>query len=382
MRVNFFAAGLLALSLALPVQAQKVVTTNAVLAHYADLVHAGYADSTMMARRLQVSVDAFLAAPGAHALTQARSAWLAARDWYGQTEAFRFYGGPIDGEQGPEGRINAWPMDEAYVDGVAGRAEAGIINDRSVPIDSATLIALNEREGEENIATGWHAIEFLLWGQDLSADGPGQRAWTDFVDGQAANADRRRQYLKVITDLLVADLSSLERAWAPAARNYRAGFVKDAGSLAKLFSGIGILSRAELAGERIEVALDSQSQEDEHSCFSDNTHRDIVANALGIENVWRGEFQRADGSHLSGPSLRALVAARNKAAAEKVDRRLAATMLAAKAIPAPFDQAILVGSAGRPKVEATVLALKAQTEALVEAARVLGIKRLNTALPE
>ena len=382
MRLNFLAAGLLAISCALPAQAQKAVSTDAVLANYASLAHAGYADSATMARKLQASVDVFLAAPSAAGLAQARSAWRAAREWYGQTEAFRFYGGPIDGADGPEGRINAWPMDEAYVDGVAGRADAGIINDRSVTIAVDTLVALNEKEGEENIATGWHAIEFLLWGQDLSADGPGKRSWTDFVDGKAANADRRRQYLKVVTDLLVADLSGLEQAWAADEKNYRAGFVNNPANLAKLFSAIGILSRAELAGERIEVALDSQSQEDEHSCFSDNTHHDIVANALGIQNVWRGEFLRADGSLLSGPSLRALVASKNKAVADKVDRRMEASLLAARAIPAPFDQAILAGNIGRPKVEATVVALKAQNEALVEAARVLGIKRLNTALPE
>lgn len=357
-------------------------TPAQVLKHYGELVHASYADTLDGARKLQAAVNAFVAAPSQDGLLAARKAWLAAREQYGQTEAFRFYGGPIDGADGPEGRINAWPMDEAYVDGVANAPTAGIINKPEVAITADALSALNEKDGEENISTGWHAIEFLLWGQDLSADGAGQRSVEDFVDGKAPNADRRRHYLKVVTDLLVADLAGLEQAWAPGQKNFRARFVADTGSLAKIVSAIGILSRGELAGERIEVALDSQSQEDEHSCFSDNTHRDIVANAKGIQNVWRGQYVRADGSTLAGPGVRDLVAARDAAVAKKVDQQIAASVSAAEAIPAPFDQAILAGSAGRGKVEATVVALKSQTEGLVEAARALGIKRLNTALPE
>ncbi len=382
MRFRSIAVALLAATLTLPAIGQQAATPRDVLTHYAELALAGYADSATSARALKVAVDAFITAPSEAGLREARERWLAAREWYGQTEAFRFYGGPIDGEDGPEGRINAWPMDEAYVDGVAGSPSAGIINDRSVKLDTETLVGMNEKDGEENISTGWHAIEFLLWGQDLHADGPGQRAWTDFVDGKAPNADRRRAYLKIVTDLLVADLESLADAWAPGAGNYRADFVADPASLTKVISALGILSRAELAGERIEVALDSQSQEDEHSCFSDNTHRDIVANALGIRNVWRGEFVRADGSRLKGPSLQALVANKDKALADRVDADMSASLKAAEAIPAPFDQSMLAGNPGRARIEATVARLKGQTETLVQAAQVLGIKRLNTALPE
>ncbi|ENO88650.1 imelysin family protein [Thauera linaloolentis] len=382
MRLKLLIAGLAAATFALPAAAQKTVAPQDVLNHYGQLVHASYADSASTARTLKKAVDAFVEAPSEAGLIEARKRWLEAREWYGQTEAFRFYGGPIDGEDGPEGRINAWPMDEAYVDSVEGNPDTGIINDRSVKLDAETLAGLNEKDGEENISTGWHAIEFLLWGQDLSADGPGNRAWTDFVDGKAPNADRRRAYLQIVTDLLIEDLDGLVQSWAPGGQNYRASFLADPASLTKVISALGILSRAELAGERIEVALDSQSQEDEHSCFSDNTHRDAVANALGIRNVWRGEFVRADGSLLKGPSLNALVASKDKALAGEVDARMSASLKAAEAIPAPFDQAILAGNPGRPKVEATVTSLKSQTETLVQAAEVLGIKRLNTALPE
>ena len=382
MRLITLVSALAALQFSTVTLAAEPVSAPRVLAHYGELVHASYADAHAGALALQKAVDAFVAAPSEAGLQAARKAWLEAREWYGQTEAFRFYGGPIDGEDGPEGQINAWPMDEAYVDAVDGAPEAGIIADRSVSIDMDTLAGLNEKDGEENISTGWHAIEFMLWGQDLYEDSPGRRAYTDFVDGQAPNADRRRDYLKVTTELLVKDLAGLVDAWAPNADNYRKRFAADEGNLARVISAIGILSRGELAGERIEVALDSQNQEDEHSCFSDNTHRDIVANAAGIRNVWRGQYTRADGSVLKGPGVRDLVAAKNKALATRVDSQIDGSVKAAEAIPAPFDRAILAGNPGRAKVEATVVALKKQTEGLVEAAAALGIKRLNTALPE
>jgi len=382
MRLITLVSALAALHLSTATLAAETATAPRVLAHYGELVYATYADAHASALTLQKAVDAFVTAPSEAGQQAARKAWLAAREIYGQTEAFRFYGGPIDGEDGPEGRINAWPMDEAYVDFVVGAADAGIIADRTIPIDMDTLSGLNEKDGEENISTGWHAIEFMLWGQDLDDNGPGRRAYTDFVDGKAPNADRRRAYLKVTTDLLVKDLGTLAAAWAPDADNYRKGFVTDTGNVAKVVSALGILSRGELAGERIEVALDSQNQEDEHSCFSDNTHRDIVANATGIRNVWRGQYVRADGSVLKGPGVRDLVSAKNKAVASRVDAQIDTSVKAAEAIPAPFDRAILAGTPGRSKVEATVVALKKQTEGLVEAAAALGIKRLNTVAPD
>jgi putative iron-regulated protein len=361
------------------------VAAPAVAAHYAALVHAGYEDTLTSARTLQSGVSAFVAAPSADTLQSARRAWLAARDVYGQTEAFRFYGGPVDDAKGPEGRINAWPMDESFVDAVAGKPKGGLIGNRKFAITKASLSAQNERGGEENIATGWHAIEFLLWGQDLSETGPGQRSADDFIDGKAPNADRRRQYLTVATALLVDDLGTLVRAWAPGQKaNYRARFER-AGTeaLRRMLVGIGSLSRGELAGERLEVALASQDQEDEHSCFSDNTHRDVVANALGIENVWLGRYKRADGSVLQGPSLRDLVAQRDPALSERTTRQIRQTVLAAEAIQAPFDREIIGGAdaPGRQRVQKTIASLVQQSKDLVEAAAAIGITRLTLVQP-
>jgi len=208
---------LMLMSLGLTVSAQddlETLKSDAVLT-YADIVYASYADSLATASALNEALIALVQAPSEETLQSAREAWLAARDVYGQTEAYRFYGGPIDNADGPEGQINAWPMDESYVDYVDGAADAGIINhpDDYPEITLELLIGLNEEGGEENIATGYHAIEFLLWGQDLSADGAGERPYTDYTT--ADNAERRGEYLLLVGQLLVDDLQSLLDAWEP-----------------------------------------------------------------------------------------------------------------------------------------------------------------------
>lgn len=361
------------------------VSTATVLAQYGRIVHANYEDSLAAARKLQTAVKAFTAKPSQPTLTAARQAWLDAREFYGQTEAFRFYGGPIDDEDGPEGQINAWPLDESYIDGVAGQPDAGLINDVKFVISKESLAEQNERGGEENVSTGWHAIEFLLWGQDLNDDGPGNRGFEDFVDGRKANADRRRQYLEVVTELLVDDLAFLAKAWAPGQKNYRAGFERGGEeSLRKVFVGLGSLSRGELAGERLEVALASQDQEDEHSCFSDNTHRDTVTNAQGIQNVWLGQYKRADGSVLKGPGVRDLVAASDAALAKRTSDQIAASLAATEGIQAPFDREILGGkdAPGRLRIQKAVDSLTRQSKDLVDAAAAVGITRLTLVTPE
>lgn len=355
---------------------------KAVVQHYATLVHANYSDVLTSAQTLQKAIAAFAAAPSAQGLEDAKKAWLAAREFYGQTEVFRFYSGPIDDDNGPEGRINAWPLDESYIDSVTGKPKAGLVNNPKVKITKANLAKLNERGGEENIAAGWHAIEFSLWGQDQSDTGPGSRSFEDFVDGKAANADRRRAYLVTATELLIDDLSFLVKAWTPGAKNYRAKFEQGGiQSVRKMIVGMGSLSRGELAGERLEVAMNTQDKEDEHSCFSDNTHRDVVTNAQGIENVWLGSYKRLDGSTLQGASLKDLVAAKNAGLADKVSKQIAQSVANATAIQAPFDREIVGAkdAPGRIRVQKTIDSLVQQSKDITEAAAALGITKLAQA---
>lgn len=354
-----------------------------VVANYADMVYASYQDSYETAVTLQTALQTFVANPTEDTHQAAKDAWLAAREPYGQTEVYRFYGGPIDDADGPEGLINAWPLDESYVDYVEGAPEAGIINNAAdyPEINAELLESLNEAGAEENISTGYHAIEFLLWGQDLSADGSGDRRYTDYTD--AANADRRGQYLLTAADLLVGHLGTLVEAWAPdVSGNYRADFLAQpaADAIQKMLTGMGVLSKSELAGERMFVAYDNQDQEDEHSCFSDNTHRDVINNAQGILNVYTGSYTRVDGTVVSGASLADLVAELDTAVATDMNALAATALASTQAIHVPFDQAIVLADY-RPTVLASVNALQDQGDKLAEVASLIGVA-INTDLPE
>jgi putative iron-regulated protein len=349
---------------------------QSVVDHYAAGVHAAYEASLESASELDVAIDAFLEVPTDETLEAAKQAWLAARDDYGLTEAFRFYGGPIDNEaDGPEGLINAWPLDEAYIDYVEGDAQAGVVNDPETypTIDAELLTSLNEQGGEANISTGWHAIEFLLWGQDLSTGGPGDRPVTDYTT--ADNADRRGTYLAVTSDLLVEHLTGLVEAWAPDADNYRAEFVagEPVDALTMIVTGIGELTRGELAGERMYVAYEQRSQEDEHSCFSDNTTADLLANAHGIDMVLTGVYPGG----VEGPGLLSLFESADADAAATLRDAVDTSLANLEAIPAPFDQHLVDGvpddDPGRASVLTAVAALEAQADALVAAAASAGI---------
>jgi putative iron-regulated protein len=350
---------------------------RSVIANYANIVHASYQDALAGARSLAAAVDAFVAAPSEAALGRTRQAWIDARVPYAQTEAYRFYDGPIDAV---EGMINAWPIDENLIDYVDGEPSAGIINsvEQFPAITSQLIASLNEKDGEKNITAGFHAIEFLLWGQDLNDDGPGQRPYRDYVDGGAPNAGRRREYLRLCADLLVRELQKVADEWEPdRPANYRAKFLAmpPDQALACILKGAGILTGSELAGERLTVAYETKEHEDEHSCFSDTTSRDVLHDAMGIENVFRGRYRRLSGDEITGPSVLDLLRRVDAALATTLDRQIAASVSAAGAVPTPFDRAIAGADSapGRIAVKAVINALRAQADSIAHAGVVLGL---------
>lgn len=349
-----------------------------VVAAYADLVERTYREAYASAEALQRAVDAFLAEPDAARLAAARTAWLAARPAYGRSEAFRFYGGPIDEETAGhdggsrEGRLNAWPLNEAYIDAVAGAPESGLVNDPALPLTPAAVLERNARDDEADVTTGYHAIEFLLWGQDRDPTGAGSRPASDYLPG-AQSWDRRRAYLRIVTDLLVTDLGALVDAWArERPGNYRARFLADdpAVSLGKILTGLATLSGFELAAERLGTALDSGDQEDEQSCFSDSTTADILANARGIAEVWNASSGAGTATRLA-----TLVAGASPTVADRLDRTITDSVALAGQLDAPFDRTLASapGSPERTRVEALITSLQHQAELLRAAGGALGV---------
>lgn len=353
-----------------------------VVDNYASLVLANYEDAITTAKALQTQVNAFVLAPSAKGLEDCKTAWLKSRIPYLQTEAFRFYDGPIDAAADNfEGLINAWPLDEAYIDYVSDDAKAGVINNLTAypTITEAVLLSDNEKNGETDVKVGYHAIEFLLWGQDLYKDSAGKRPYTDYVTGgTASNQTRRGQYLKIVTDLLVKDLESVKVQWE-ATGAYRKDFTAAANvdqSLMNIFNGMGKLTKGELSGERMTVLLASKDQEDEHSCFSDNTKNDFVYDEAGVYNVYLGIYTRVDGTVLDGPGLNDLVTAKDASVNTAMIAKLDASVTAINAIPAPVDQSVTTNP---DSFKAAITALRAQADQLTVAANAIGI---NLTIPE
>ncbi len=386
------------------------VTEQQVVEHYADVAHAVFADSLTTAKKLDVKIDEFLNAPSAAKLEEVKQAWLDSRVPYQQSEVFRFGNAVVDDW---EGQLNAWPLDEGLIDYVAADyqyelgnegAAANIVANTNLTIGSTKLdvsqitpeliAELNEVGGSEaNVASGYHAIEFLLWGQDLNGTnaGAGQRAYTDFVVGAGCtngNCDRRGEYLKAAAGLLIQDLEWMEKQWSSDVKgNYRQELLADSAQngLRKMLFGMGSLSLGELAGERMKVALEANSTEDEHDCFSDNTHNSHYYNEQGIYNVYTGLYKRHDGTLLSGPSIADLVSQKDKQAGKEIQKQFDLTryqvgelVTSAEKNNQYFDQLIAAGNEqGNALVNETIMALVAQTGAIERAAGIVGIDSLS-----
>ncbi|MBB3048256.1 putative iron-regulated protein [Litorivivens lipolytica] len=378
---------------------------------YITLASAVYEDSLISARDLQSHIDALLAQPSPKTLSAARDAWRKARVPYQQSETFRFANPEIDDW---EGALNAWPLDEGLIDYVSDDyfhemgnlgAQLNIIANPTIQLAGQEIDAreispeliqsFHEFAGSEaNVASGYHAIEFLLWGQDLNGTqaGAGERPYTDFVvDDNCSNGhcERRRQYLKAVTTLLVSDLEAMVARWQAGGDLHKkySTMSEEAVANSIVFS-IGSLSLGELAGERMKVPLEANSTEDEHDCFSDNTHWSHYYNALGMQNLFTGQYQRINGDSVGGPSLADFARKRAPEATEHLRRAMNVSVEKTQALvkaaehkikPMKFDQMIAEGNReGRALVMNAIDALVAQTTALEDLARTLGLGSENS----
>jgi putative iron-regulated protein len=355
------------------------VTKKEVIANYADIAYANYKAAYDDAVVLETAINTFTDSPTQANFDAAKDKWKQSRESYGTTEAFRFANGPIDDENGPESLMNAWPLDENYIDYVEGASTSGIINDPiTFPIiDKAFLEAQNENGGEKNISVGYHAIEFLLWGQDLTAPSEkkaGLRPYTDYVVGLNGTANfqlRRAAYLKVCADLLTDHLDYMVNQWKVGG-TYRTVFLalSEDKAIQNMYLGITTLVSAELPVERMYVALGNADQEDEHSCFSDNTHRDIALNLQGVINVYQGKYGNIDGA-----SLEDLVKQANTIVYNDTEVAVTTSLANVAAIITPFDLAISGGidSVEGAKVNKAVISLKNLGANLLAGAAKIGI---------
>ncbi|MEX3011330.1 imelysin family protein [Hoeflea sp. TYP-13] len=384
------------------------VDGKAVLETYANIAQANYSDALTTAKTLEVAIGALVADPSEETLKAARTAWKAARIPYQQTEAFRF-GNPIVDDW--EGRVNAWPLDEGlidYVDSSYGSDSdlnelytANIIGNGKVKVNGKAIDAsvitpkflsgeLHEAgDVEANVATGYHAIEFLLWGQDLNGTGPGagNRPYTDYDPNNCTggNCQRRAEYLAAAANLLVDDLEEMVANWETGGEARKAVMEGDVRQgIVTILTGMGSLSYGELAGERMKLGLLLHDPEEEHDCFSDLTHVSHLYDSIGIRNVYEGSYTRTDGSVVKGPSVSDMVQAAKPEVDKELRAKIGATVAAMTAIAdaaekgEAYDQQIAEGNGtGNARVQEAIDALVAQTKSIERAVAALNLGKLE-----
>lgn len=401
----FAVAFLFAVIPACVVRAATPPPARSVAVHYADLAQAIYGDSLIAAQDLQSAVKAFLAQPTRDNLAKARTAWKAARIPYLQSEGFRFANSVVDDW---EPRVNAWPLDEGLIDYVAPsygkssdqnplytlnivasiklRVGAKMID--ASAIDASLLRQLQEAEGvQTNVSTGYHAIEFLLWGQDLKglSGGAGERPATDYDTNACThgNCARRAAYLKAASDLLVSDLEEMTADWGKDGKARAELLAKgDDGALSEILTGLGSLTYGEMAGERMKLGLMLHDPEEQQDCFSNNTHNSHFYDEQGIAQIWRGRYVRLDGKAIEGASMRDYVTATDPDVAQRLDAALDGAHAAIAAIrdtaesgKMAYSQMIASGNdEGNKLVQSAMDSLVAQTRAIEGVAAALHLK--------
>jgi putative iron-regulated protein len=347
---------------------------------YAQLVAERYRVALDAGLRLKAAIDALLAEPGEATLTRARDSWINARRSYEETEAFRFYDGPIDiedtetGEPGPLERLDGWPVDPAAIDYVEDNPTAGIVNDMKAALTRRTLLDREAADGQGHaVTTGWHAIEFLLWGQETSAGDPGDRPASDFVAGQPNN-DRRRAYLKLVSDMLIDDLRYLVDSWEPSKKpNYGASFklINQREALGRIMNGIGRLAGEELPTNRLAAALDSRDRKLLTSHFSGMSYQDLIFALRGVRNVWTGDHDEE-----TEPGLEDLIGRVDPVLAQRITHALNHAEAAIAALQTPLEREMLPApqdSPARENAERAIADLKKLANLIRDAAAKLGV---------
>ena len=378
----------------------------AVLDTYANIALAGYEDSLTTAKALDAAIEALIAAPSEETLTAARNAWLAARVPYQQTEVFRFGNAIVDDW---EGKVNAWPLDEGLIDYVDGGGATDenpyaalnvvatskfTLSGVEIDASSITPVLLSDTlheadEVEANVATGYHAIEFLLWGQDLNGTdaGAGNRPFTDYAAGDACtngNCDRRGEYLNAASDLLISDLEFMVAQWGAEGEARTTLTADENAGLVAMLTGMGSLSYGEQAGERMKLGLMLNDPEEEHDCFSDNTHNSHFYDGQGIYNVYNGSYTRVDGSVVTGDSLADLLAAADADVATRLGADLDNTMAKLGALKDAadggfsYDMMLARGNAeGEALIMGAVDGLVTQTRSIERAVTALKLDQIG-----
>ena len=364
---------------------------KSILRNHANLAHALYSDAHAEAISLATAVESFTESPSDDGFSKCRLAWKLAYNKYLKCDALRFSEGPIDNSKNLDRLIGAWPINERLIDYV-GQSENGIINNPTIlnEITASGLEAKNEALGKDEVTTGFHVIEFLLWGSDTgdaSALTTGVRTFDDYLlnDSTILNADRRQDYVTSSANLLVSHLSTLSIQWdSLGVNNYRQTFLslEPDDALKLILTGLGTLTRGELADRALQNPLEKSDPALEISNFSDNTVTDIISMKRSMELVYYGEYESETTLPVKGASLEDLLTTLNPDRAKHVTETFDLLTETMVKIPSPFDIQVGFEAANGPgPITKAVDVLLVLEDHWYEVARDIGFG-ISTDLPE
>lgn len=359
-------------------KSEKTYDASRQIKSYTHIVHNTYSKIYEDALIFEQSVNDFLALPSKKLLQNTQEKWLTLSNSLNKAEGFRFHNSPVDfvsessKERSLNDKIANWPIKYEYIDYTKDNAKSGVIQDKTTKI---TKDFLESRHLESNNSTtGIHVIEFLLWGEDLKKSKPGNRPYTDYISGNFFN-DKRRDFLKLSTEILIQDLKLLVVAWDNAGTvNYYSQFTKldQKKALGKIIEGLVKTLTIELANKAIITGINSKNKEYEKSAFSDNTYYDFINSFQSVKNIYFATYDSFKGS-----SFHDLIKSKSPSLAQKIVNKISEIELAMKEIPNPYDKGILQSvenSVERNKMLALASNLKELSSYLVEAARNIGLE--------
>ncbi|MCF6301822.1 MAG: peptidase [Devosiaceae bacterium] len=373
-----------------------------IVKNYTDIGLASYKDALNSAELMRSAIEDFLNNPNDETLTEARSTWRTARIPYEQSEVF-VHISPVIENWVP--RVNAGPVNESFLDYVAGGSSDNVINADTLSVggEQVEIVkftpefiaeSLHQVNGNvQDVASGYRVIEFLLWGQDNSGneepgveEGAGQRPASDYDLENCTNENcaRRGEYLYATVNLLIDDLNEAVSHWVVTGDVRRDLMADPEAALSKIITGLGSLSYGELAGDRLQRSLLLQSPDAELDRFSNNSHISYLFNARGVIGVYFGEYYSMEGKLTRGPSLADLMEEVAPDIDEKFRTQLGVTMARTRLLidhardVEAFDLMIAEGNeTGNDLVVATVTALIDQSKTLAEMLDVLGLPKAD-----
>lgn len=352
------------------------------MANYADMAWESHFDAGADADALAQSVVDFTANPDAQSFNFIQVQWGVARESWGFMEGFNIPDGPL---QESHRYINASNLDRSYIDFVSNDLSAGLVNDVDgyPSLTKMLLVDLHQIEGNDKVTTGFHAIEFLLWGEDYDAESDGKRDWRNFLDngeGTAQNQDRRLAYLTFATELLVEDIKGARNEWREDEGEYRSQFLamEQNEQVRLVLTGMYRLGQ-DMENRRLELPLMQMDIHADDSTFSDLSNDDLYYGANALQGIYLGRYDEDlidDQTPEDGPGLHELVRSKATPIDERFRNELAELVAAMDVLRQgdPLEVAVLsdIGSAERTAADDALAKLRQVNMTLLEIATLFG----------